>query len=111
MEGDSASIAVATEIISALQKAPVRQDCAMTGSLSVRGEVLPVGGVSAKVEAAAETGIKKIIVPKSNVKDIIVEEEKLKNVKIIPVQTLAEVLKEVLDWTGKQTLLKKIAQK
>ncbi|RLE46169.1 ATP-dependent protease LonB, partial [Candidatus Woesearchaeota archaeon] len=55
VEGDSASIAVATGIISALQNLPVRQDTAMTGSLSVRGEVLPVGGVSAKVEAAIDT--------------------------------------------------------
>ena len=52
VEGDSASIAVATSIISALKNIPVRQDTAMTGSLSVRGDVLPVGGVSAKVEAA-----------------------------------------------------------
>src|SRR3989338_6515397 len=66
VEGDSASIAVATAIISALEEVPIRQDTAMTGSLSVRGEVLPIGGVSAKVEAAIEAGIKRIIVPKSN---------------------------------------------
>jgi len=51
VEGDSASIAVATSIISALHSVPIKQDFAMTGSLSVRGEVLPIGGVSAKVEA------------------------------------------------------------
>ena len=54
VEGDSASIAVATAIISALQKIPIKQDTAMTGSLSVRGEVLAVGGVSAKIEAAID---------------------------------------------------------
>ena len=51
VEGDSASIAVATAIISALKNIPIKQEIAMTGSLSVRGEVLPVGGVSSKVEA------------------------------------------------------------
>jgi Lon-like ATP-dependent protease len=58
VEGDSASIAVATSIISALKQIPIKQDYAMTGSLSVRGEVLPVGGVSTKVEAAINAGIK-----------------------------------------------------
>lgn len=110
VEGDSASIAVATAIISALLDLPVKQDTAMTGSLSVRGEVLPVGGVSAKVEAAIEAGMKKIIVPKSNMQDIIVDEEKLKKVKIIPVRSLPEVLKEALDWKGKENTLKKISK-
>src|SRR2546425_1349545 len=55
-EGDSASISVATAVISALEEVPVNQTVAMTGSLSVRGQVLPVGGVTAKIEAAAELG-------------------------------------------------------
>jgi len=108
VEGDSASIAVATSIISALKKIPVRQDFAMTGSLSVRGEVLPIGGVSAKVEAAIEAGIKNIIVPKSNLKDIVVEKEKLKKIKIIPVTKISEVLKNVLDWKGNRQVLNAI---
>ncbi len=108
IEGDSASIAVATSIISALKQVPVRQDVAMTGSLSVRGEVLPIGGVSAKVEAAAEAGIKTIIVPKSNINDIVVDKKKLKGVKIVPVDNISEVLEEALDWKGKEDILKKI---
>ncbi|HYD02828.1 MAG TPA: ATP-dependent protease LonB, partial [Alphaproteobacteria bacterium] len=108
VEGDSASIAVATTIISALKKIPIKQDYAMTGSLSVRGEVLPIGGVSAKIEAAIAAGIKNVIVPHSNVRDIIVDSEKLAKVKIIPVETITEVLKEVLDWHGKEEILKKI---
>jgi len=108
VEGDSASIAVAIAIISALKEVPVRQDTAMTGSLSVRGEVLPVGGVSAKVEAAIETGIKRIIVPKANLQDIIVDKSKLDTVEIIPVEHLDQVLKEALDWKGKETVLKQI---
>ena len=97
VEGDSASIAVATAIISALKDIPIRQDVAMTGSLSIRGEVLPVGGVSAKVEAAIQTGVKKIIIPKSNEQDLIIDKELLKKVKIIPVDTIEQVLKETLD--------------
>jgi len=111
VEGDSASIAVATSIISALKKIPVRQDTAMTGSLSVRGDVLPIGGVSAKVEAAIETGIKRVIVPKSNMNDIVVDPKKLNQIKIIPVEKIEEVLKQALDWKGKQSILKKISKK
>ncbi|MBI2143065.1 ATP-dependent protease LonB [Candidatus Woesearchaeota archaeon] len=108
VEGDSASIAVATAIISALKGIPVKQEYAMTGSLSVRGEVLPVGGVSAKVEAAAEAGITRVIVPKSNVKDIILDKARASKVQIIPVETIIEVLREALDWKGKESVLKKI---
>ncbi|RME32178.1 ATP-dependent protease LonB [Candidatus Woesearchaeota archaeon] len=108
VEGDSASIAVATTIISALNDVPIKQNYAMTGSLSVRGEVLPVGGVSAKVEAAIEAGIEYVIVPRSNLKDIIVDEEKLKRITVIPVEHISEVLTEALDWTGKQAVLQRI---
>ncbi len=108
VEGDSASIAVATSVISAFKKVPVRQEFAMTGSLSVRGEVLPIGGVTAKVEAAIEAGIKNVIVPKTNLKDIIIDKDKIKKINIIPVETIVDVLKVVLDWTGKQNVLKQI---
>lgn len=108
VEGDSASIAVATSIISALKEIPVRQDTAMTGSLSVRGEVLPIGGVSAKVEAAIEAGIKNVIVPESNLKDIVIDKEKLSQIRIIPVQRIEDVLKESLVWKGKEAILNKI---
>ncbi len=108
VEGDSASIAVATSIISALKQLPVNQEIAMTGSLSVRGEVLPVGGVGSKVEAAIEAGIKKVIVPKSNLNDIIIDKEKLNKIEIIPVEDIVEVLKIALDWKGKENILKKI---
>jgi len=111
VEGDSASIAVATAIISSFKKIPVKQDTAMTGSLSVRGEVLPVGGVTSKVEAAIEAGIKNVIVPKSNFKDIIIPKEKLDKIRIIPVDTIEEVLKEALNWKGKQKILNMIIKK
>lgn len=111
VEGDSASIAVATSIISAFKDIPVKQDFAMTGSLSVRGEVLPVGGVSSKVEAAIEAGIKNVIVPKANLKDIIIDPEKVSKIRIIPVETISDVLKEVLNWKGKEDILKIILKK
>jgi len=111
VEGDSASVAVATSVISALKKIPVKQDIAMTGSLSVRGTVLPIGGVSSKVEAAIDAGLKKVIVPKSNAKDIIVDQKRLKQIKIIPVENISEVLKESLDWKGNNDILKKILSK
>ncbi len=108
VEGDSASIAVATAIISALKKIPVKQDYAMTGSLSVRGEVLPVGGVSSKVDAAVDAGVKHIMVPRANLKDIIIDENKMKEITIMPVDSIVDVLKEALDWTGKKDILTKI---
>src|SRR3989449_712976 len=64
-EGDSASISVATAVISALEEVPVNQTVAMTGSLSVRGQVLPVGGVTAKIEAAAELGLQRVVIPRA----------------------------------------------
>ena len=108
VEGDSASIAVATSIISALTRVPVRQDTAMTGSLSVRGEVLPIGGVSAKIEAAIDVGITRVIVPKSNLQDIVVDKKKLASIKVIPVQNITQVLEQALDWKGKGSILKKL---
>src|SRR5208283_5898104 len=76
VEGDSASISVAVSIISAMENVPINQSVAMTGSLSVRGEVLPVGGVTTKVEAAINAGIKKIIIPASNINDVALSEDK-----------------------------------
>ncbi len=103
VEGDSASVSIATAVISAAEELPVRQIVAMTGSLSVRGEVLPVGGVSAKVSAAIKAGFKEIIVPKSNIGDIVVGKEELAKVKIIPVSTLVEVLEVALENSQKKT--------
>jgi len=90
VEGDSASITVATAIISALKNWPVRQDLAMTGSLSIRGEVLPVGGIIAKVEAAIESKLKEVIVPEGNYNDI--PEDLFDKIKITPVKTIDEVI-------------------
>ena len=111
VEGDSASIAVATSIISALKNIPIRQDTAMTGSLSVRGEVLPVGGVTYKIEAAIHSGISQVLVPKANMQDIVLNKEQLEKIKIIPVSSIIEVLEHALVWTGKTALKKKVLGK
>ncbi|MFW5747100.1 MAG: ATP-dependent protease LonB [Nanoarchaeota archaeon] len=108
VEGDSASIAVAVSVISALKDIPIRQDTAMTGSLSVRGNVLPIGGVSYKIEAAIEAGLNQVIVPQSNLRDIVVNKEKLKKIKIIAVRSIHEVLEYALDWKGHKQLLQKV---
>ncbi len=96
VDGDSASITIATAVISALENIPIRQDLAMTGSLSVRGEVLPIGGVTAKIEAAARSGIKTIVVPRANMQDVLLDEKYEKMVEVIPVDTLDEVMEIAL---------------
>ncbi|QDX39770.1 ATP-dependent protease LonB [Salarchaeum sp. JOR-1] len=92
VEGDSASITVATAVISALEDIPIDQSLAMTGSLSVRGDVLPVGGVTHKIEAAAKAGCDKVIIPKANEQDVMIEDEYKDQIEIIPVSHLSEVL-------------------
>jgi len=109
VEGDSASISVATAVISALEEIEVDQSVAMTGSLSVRGQVLPVGGVTAKIEAAAEAGIKKVIIPRTNLKDVLLEERYKNKIQVIPVDTIGEVLDHALVGTKKATLIAKLA--
>ncbi|MCC7567075.1 MAG: ATP-dependent protease LonB [Methanoregulaceae archaeon] len=96
VEGDSASISVATAVISAIENIPVRQDIGMTGSLSVRGDVLPVGGVTYKIEAAAKAGIKTVLIPRANIDDVLIEERYQPMVTIIPVDHIEDVLKIAL---------------
>jgi len=105
LEGDSASISVAIAVLSAMTNIPVKQDIGMTGSLDVRGEVLPVGGVTAKVEAAVETGLKKVIVPKSNAEDIYLSKEKRKKIEIIKAENIIQVLEHALKNSEKKRKL------
>ena len=114
VEGDSASISIATAVLSAIQNIPVDQTVAMTGSLSVRGDVLPVGGVTYKIEAAALAGIKTIIIPKSNMGDVLIEDEYKDKIRIIPVSNIEEVLEYSLVGGEKEGLigtLKKFASR
>ncbi len=109
VEGDSASISVATAVISALENIPIDQSVAMTGSLSVRGDVLPVGGVTAKVEAGISAGIKKVIIPIGNAKDVILESRSKGKIEIVPVKSLSEVLEHALtSGAGRESLLERI---
>jgi len=109
IEGDSASIAVATAVISAFEEIEVDQTVAMTGSLSVRGQVLPVGGVTAKIEAAAEMGLKKVLIPEENMKDVLLEDKYIGKIDVIPVHTFGDVLSHALVGARKEGLLKKLA--
>ena len=108
VEGDSASVSIATAVISSLEGIPVDQSLAMTGSLSVRGDVLPVGGVTAKVEAAAQAGIKEVLIPQSNLNDVLIEDRYKDKVKIIPVATIENVLEHALVGKMKKKFIEKI---
>ncbi len=111
VEGDSASVSIATAVISALENAEVDQTVALTGSLSVRGRVLPVGGVTAKIEAAAETGVTKVLIPAMNMQDVLLDSKYQDMVKIIPVSTLKDVLDNILvAGPRKEGLLVKLAK-
>ena len=96
VEGDSASISVATAVISAIEGIPVHQNLGMTGSLSVRGDVLPVGGVTYKIEAAAKAGIHRVLIPKANEGDVLIEDRYRPLVEVIPVENIEEVLTHAL---------------
>ena len=111
VEGDSASISVAAAIISAMENVEIDQTVGMTGSLSIRGGVLPVGGITAKIEAAAESGLKKVIIPKANLSDVLIEEKYRNKIEVIPVETLKDVLSNVLvSSVKKKGLLEKLAK-
>jgi len=96
LEGDSASISTAVAVISAMAGIPVEQEVAMTGSLDVRGGVLPVGGVTSKIEAAIDTGLSKVLIPKSNMEDVYLPDDRKKKIEIIPVSNIVEVLEHSL---------------
>ena len=92
-DGPSAGITVATALMSALTERKVRCDTGMTGEITLRGRVLPIGGVREKVLAAHRAGIKTVIIPKKNLKDLVDVPKKARNdLNICPVEHLDEVL-------------------
>lgn len=96
-DGPSAGITMATAIYSVITNKKVRADVAMTGEITLRGRVLPIGGLKEKILAAKNAGIKKVIVPEKNEKDIEeLDEEIKKGIKIVFVESMDEVLKEAL---------------
>jgi len=98
-DGPSAGIAMATALTSALTNRPISKDVAMTGEITLRGRVLPIGGLKEKIIAAHRGGIKKVLIPKENEKDIAeLPKQILKEVTIVPVEHMDTVLMHALVW-------------
>jgi ATP-dependent Lon protease len=105
-DGPSAGITMATTLVSALCRFPVRKDVAMTGEITLRGRVLPIGGLKEKVLAAHRGGIKKILIPKENAKDVREIPKRVRErVQIIPVDHADDVLREALVLEHPETFL------
>lgn len=96
-DGPSAGIAMATAIVSVLTQVPIRRDLAMTGEVTLRGRVLPIGGLKEKLLAALRGGIKKVLIPEENVKDIADLPASVRNgLEIVPVSRMEQVLEHAL---------------
>jgi len=96
-DGPSAGIAMVTSIVSSITKIPVNKEIAMTGEVTLTGQVLPIGGLKEKLLAAHRAGIKQVLIPKDNEKDLVDIPQKVKDdIKITPVEVVDEVLKLAL---------------
>ena len=96
-DGPSAGIGMATAIVSAMTGIPVHRDIAMTGEVTLRGRVLPIGGLKEKLLAALRGGIKKVLIPEDNAKDLADIPDNVKNgLEIVPVSRVEEVLRHAL---------------
>jgi len=96
-DGPSAGVAMATAIVSIMTGIPVRRDIAMTGEVTLRGRVLPIGGLKEKLLAALRGGLKKVLIPEDNAKDLVDIPDSVKNnLEIVPVSRMEEVLKHAL---------------
>jgi ATP-dependent Lon protease len=110
-DGPSAGVAMVTSIVSVLTGIPVRKDIAMTGEITLRGRVLPIGGLKEKLLAALRGGLSTVLIPKENEKDLAEIPENVKSgLKIVPVSTVDELLKHALvsplapiEWTEDST--------
>ena len=106
-DGPSAGITIATSIASALLKIPVRRELAMTGEITLRGRVLPIGGLKEKIIAAHRHQIKTVLIPRDNEKDIKeIPARILKAVELVPVDHMDEVLKKALIMDDPESLFK-----
>jgi ATP-dependent Lon protease len=107
-DGPSAGVAMATAIVSIMTGIPVNKDVAMTGEITLRGRVLPIGGLKEKLLAALRGGIKKVLIPEENAKDLADIPDNVKNgLEIVPVARMGEVIKhallrvpEPIEWDG-----------
>jgi ATP-dependent Lon protease len=112
-DGPSAGLAMATSIISVITGIPVRRDVAMTGEVTLRGRALPIGGLKEKLLAALRAGIKTVIIPADNEKDLADIPDNVKNgMRIVPVKTVEDVLKvalvrqpEAIDWVEPEAVV------
>ena len=96
-DGPSAGVAMAVAIVSVLTGIPIRKDLAMTGEITLRGRVLPIGGLKEKLLAALRSGVKTVLIPAENEKDLADVPENVKSaLEIIPVSTVDEVLAQAL---------------
>ena len=96
-DGPSAGITIVTALVSVLTNRAVKQNVAMTGEVTLRGNVLPIGGLKEKILAAARCGIDTVIIPKKNEKDLKdIPKRILENIKVIAVENVEEVLSNVL---------------
>ncbi|HWM81710.1 MAG TPA: endopeptidase La, partial [Pseudolabrys sp.] len=96
-DGPSAGVAMVTSIVSTLTGIPVRRDVAMTGEITLRGRVLPIGGLKEKLLAAARGGIKTVLIPEENAKDLVeISDSIKKGLEIVPVSRMDEVLARAL---------------
>jgi ATP-dependent Lon protease len=96
-DGPSAGVTMATAMASLLTGKPVRRDLAMTGEITLRGRVLPIGGLKSKLLAAHLAGVKTVLVPLRNEKDLVdVPDDVLNELRIVPVETMDQVLDEAL---------------
>ena len=111
-DGPSAGVAMATAIVSVLTGVPIRKDIAMTGEITLRGRVLPIGGLKEKLLAALRGGVKTVLIPKDNEKDLADIPDNVKSgLEIVPVSTVDEVLQRALtrpltpvEWTDEDEL-------
>jgi ATP-dependent Lon protease len=96
-DGPSAGVAMVTAIVSVMTGIPVRRDVAMTGEITLRGRVLPIGGLKEKLLAASRGGMKTVLIPEENAKDLVeINESIKKGLEIIPVSRMDEVLTKAL---------------
>lgn len=96
-DGPSAGAAITTAMVSALTRIPVRSDLAMTGEITLRGEVLPIGGLKEKLLAAQRGNVKTVLIPEENMKDLTeINEDALKGLEIVPVRRIEQVLERAL---------------
>ena len=110
-DGPSAGVTLTTALVSALSGTPVRRDVAMTGEITLRGKVLPIGGLKEKSMAAYRAGIKTVCIPKDNVPDLQEIDEKVKeNIKFVPAEDISTVLETALVLDNCTTLKKNTSE-